>query len=80
MIAEKNTIEFDGDVYDARHGGAFDRGMADSYYGRGREPHYYTGDTYRSDRIQPKDTEVEYWEYLAGYDYNEQFGDRKIWG
>jgi hypothetical protein len=23
---------------------------------------------------------AEYQEYMAGYDYNEQFGDRKDWG
>ena len=23
------------------HGGPYDRGSADSYYGRGRDPHYY---------------------------------------
>jgi hypothetical protein len=73
------TVEFDGDVYNARHGGAFDRGSADSYYGRPRKPHYFEGATYQSVEIQPKDTEVEYWEYLAGYDYNEQFGDKKVW-
>ena len=28
-------------VYDRRHGGPFDRGGADSYYGRGLDPHYY---------------------------------------
>lgn len=80
MIAEKNTIKFDGDVYDARHGGAFDRGMADSYYGRNRDPHYYVGDTYRSDRVKLRDTDPAYWDYLMGYEYNEQSGDRKIWG
>ena len=30
---------FNGKVYDARHGGAFDRGSADSYYHRPRDPH-----------------------------------------
>lgn len=75
----ENTVEFDGDIYNARHGGAFDRGRADSYYGRSRSPHFFEGDTYNSLKIKPKETEVEYWEYLAGYDYNEQFGDRKDW-
>jgi hypothetical protein len=72
-------VEFDGDVYDARHGGAFDRGSADSYYGRGKRPHYFVGATYQSDEIIPKQTDPEYWEYLIGYDYNEQFGDKKDW-
>ena len=26
--------------YDERHGGPWDRGSADSYYGRGSNPHY----------------------------------------
>ena len=34
--------------YDKRHGGPFDRGGADSYYGRGRNPHYFVGATYSS--------------------------------
>ena len=80
MIAERNKVEFGGDVYDARHGGAFDRGSADSYYGRPRRPHYFEGATYDSVEIVPKQTDPEYWDYLAGYDYNEQFGDKKDWG
>jgi hypothetical protein len=31
--------------YDQRHGGPFDRGSADSYYGRVREPHFYVEGT-----------------------------------
>ena len=34
-----------------RHGGAYDRGSADSYYRRGRKPHYYVGDTYSSEIV-----------------------------
>ncbi len=37
--------------YDTRHGGAFDRGSADSYYGRGRRPHMYVGGTGNSPEI-----------------------------
>ena len=68
-----------GEIYDRTHGGAFDRGSADSYYGRMRNPHYggvggsimpYT------DRL----TAEEAAEYMAGYDYNEQYGDKKDWG
>jgi len=73
-------VEFDGDVYDARHGGPFDRGSADSYYHRGRRPHYFVGASYQSEEIVPKETDVEYWDYLAGYEYNDQFGDKKDWG
>ena len=40
-IAEKFT----------RHGGAFDRGSADSYYHRSPNPHYYEGATYVGDAV-----------------------------
>ena len=64
--------------YDQRHGGAFDRGSADSWYDRGRNPHYYVGGTGTSDRVEdltPEEVEA----YNAGYDYNEQYGDKKSW-
>ena len=76
-----NTIEYRGQVFDHRHGGAFDRGAADSYYRRGREPHYYVGPTNFSQRVNEKEMTVEEIEaYHAGYDYNEQYGDKKDWG
>lgn len=63
-----------------RHGSCADRGSADSYYGRGRQPHYYEGDTYTSKRIEMEDmTPEEIEAYHAGYDDNEQFGDKKEW-
>jgi hypothetical protein len=66
--------------YDERHGGAFDRGSADSYYGRPRNPHFYMGGTGSSDRIdQSQMTPEEIQAYLAGYQWNEQFGDKKSW-
>jgi hypothetical protein len=66
--------------YDTRHGGPFDRGSADSYYGRPRQPHYFNGPTYNSDRIKEGlMTREEIQAYLAGYQYNEQFGDKKSW-
>jgi hypothetical protein len=71
--------EFRGKTYDPRHGGAFDRGSADSYYNRGRDPHYYVGGTGNSDKITDL-TPAEVEAYHAGYDYNEQYGDKKDWG
>lgn len=68
--------EFNGKTYDARHGGAFDRGSADSWYDRGRNPHYYVGGTHVSDRVVDLTAE-EVEAYNAGYDYNEQFGGKK---
>ncbi len=67
--------------YDTRHGGPFDRGSADSYYHRPRNPHFYVGSTATSDRVeQTAMTTEEIQAYLAGYQWNEQFGDKKDWG
>jgi len=66
--------------YDTRHGGPYDRGGADYYYWRGYEPHYYTGKTYQSDRVEKEDmTPEEIEAYTAGYEYAAKFGDRKEW-
>lgn len=60
------------------HGCLFDRGSADSYYGRPRQPHYggVGGDSGR--RVEQLTAE-EVAEYQAGYDDNERFGDKKDW-
>ena len=64
-----------------RHGGPYDRGGADSYYGRGFEPHYYEAGTYSSRRIERSEmTEEQIAEYRAGYENNEQTGGKKDWG
>ena len=67
--------------YDKRHGGAYDRGSADSYYRRGFTPHYYTGATYQSDRVELADmTPEEITAYTKGYNENEESGNFKDWG
>jgi hypothetical protein len=72
--------ELTREQYDQRHGGAFDRGSADSHYGRPRNPHLYMGGTGSSDRVdQSQMTPEEIQAYLAGYQWNEQFGDKKSW-
>lgn len=64
--------------YDQRHGGPYDRGGADAYYGRAYEPHYYKGDTYSSERVELKDmTAAEITAYTAGYNNTHE---RKDWG
>ena len=64
----------------ARHGGAYDRGSADAYYGRPREPHYYTGASYNSIRLDEVDmSEEEIEAYNQGYDDQVRSGDRKDW-
>ena len=67
--------------YDERHGGPYDRGSADSYYGRSFSPHYYTGDTYSSKRIDESAmTPEEIQAYRAGYQENSEAGNFKDWG
>lgn len=59
-----------------RHGSLYDRGSADSYYGRPQNPHYggVGGDS--GPRVNVNDPQSVA-EYQAGYDYNERFGDKK---
>jgi len=60
------------------HGSLFDRGSADSYYDRNPSPHYGGVGGNSGERIAVFDQEMVD-EYLAGYRYNEQFGDKKEW-
>jgi len=78
MFDEVTCYEIHGKSYAQKHGNPFDRGSADSYYGRNRNPHKggVGGDS--GPRIeQLTDAEIE--AYHAGYDYNEQHGDKKSW-
>ena len=61
-----------------KHGCLYDRGGADSYYGRRQQPHYggVGGDS--GSRIEVTDAESVA-EYLAGYEANEQSGMKKDW-
>jgi hypothetical protein len=64
--------------YDERHGGPYDRGNADSYYGRDFNPHYFTYATYSGPEIEMKDmTAYEITAYTAGYNDNEKSGNKK---
>jgi hypothetical protein len=79
MIVETDrTQEFQGITYDASHGSPFDRGSADSWYGRIPSPHKYPNGTGNKPRIEGHDmTLAEMKAYYKGYDYNEQFGGKK---
>ena len=67
-------------MIDTRHGGPYDRGSADSYYRRARNPHFYRGATGTSERVGYKDmTPDEVVAYHAGYTDNEEHGDYKEW-
>jgi len=64
--------------YKSHHGSPYDRGRADSYYRRGFNPHYYTGDTYSSTRIEKgKMNDHQIAAYEAGYYDNETEGNYK---
>jgi hypothetical protein len=76
MITAHSTSGY----YDQRHGGPYDRGTADSYYGRDYNPHYFVGDTYNTPKIDMAQmTAQEIVAYTAGYTNNEANGDRKEW-
>ena len=83
-ILDKSEVEqivsaLRGPQFDRKlHGGLFDRGSADSYYGRPRDPHWWPEGTGHGKQVtELNQAEIE--EYLAGYDYNEQYGDKKSW-
>ena len=66
--------------YSERHGGPYDRGSADSYYGRGYNPHYFLGDTYSTPMVtEDRMTKEEVEAYLAGWNDNAEIGNRKDW-
>ena len=73
-------IEFQGQLYEQHHGSPFDRGAADSYYNRARDPHWYPEGTYNGRRRDLSEMSAEEVQaYLAGYEWTEQFGDKKQW-
>jgi len=66
---------------DERHGGPYDRGRADSYYGRNFNPHYYTEGSYTSPIVEMADMNFdEIFEYIQGYNNNEEEGNYKDYG
>jgi hypothetical protein len=80
IIDEKRQVEFNGITYTTWHGSPFDRGSADSWYSRPQQPHWYPEGSYRGDRVEAKDmTLAQMREYYRGYEYNEQYGDKKEW-
>ncbi len=60
-----------------RHGSPYDRGSADKYYGREETPHFYTGASYSSTRVEQGDmTPEQIAEYKKGY---EEETEEKDW-
>lgn len=58
------------------HGGPFDRGAADYYYGRPAHPHKFPNGTYNGPEVELTDA-TEIAAYWAGYDTQVE---RKDWG
>ncbi len=58
-----------------RHGGCWDRGGCDCYYGRDPDPHYYEGATYSTERVTNlTDAEKEaYYHAYANGDFGEKW-------
>jgi DNA replicative helicase MCM subunit Mcm2 (Cdc46/Mcm family) len=76
---EETVIDLKKMAFDRnRHGSLYDRGSADSYYERERYPHWYPNGTYNGECVLAV-TEEEIAEYMAGYDWNEEYGDKKGW-
>jgi len=66
------------------HGSPYDRGSADSYYQRGRRPHYYggkQGGPYGGETkfVEADMTAQEIQEYNQGFNDNEDDGNWKSW-
>ena len=60
--------------YDQRHGGPYDRGSADKWYGREFNPHYFVGYTYDSEKVELKDMTIE---QIVAYTVGYREGDTK---
>ena len=78
MLDTATKYEWKGKTYLVFHGDPFDRGSADSYYGRGRMPHKGGVGGNSGPKVDNL-TARERAEYMAGYDYNETMGDKKEW-
>jgi hypothetical protein len=76
---EKIVQALRGPQYDReQHGSLYDRGSADSYYGRMPDPHWWPEGTGHGSPVSQLNP-AEIAEYLAGYAWNEQYGHKKSW-
>ena len=75
---QKTEQAIRGPQFNRGHGSLWDRGSSDSYYSRPRDPHWYPDGSYHGLRIDQLN-EYDIAEYMAGYDHNERFGDKKSW-
>ena len=74
--ADERKAEDEYEQWDKQHGSFFDRGSADSYYGRPRQPHRGGVGGMSGPREEAVNAE-DIMAYNAGYDWNEQFGGKK---
>jgi len=78
MLDQVTLYTVHGKTYEQTHGNAFDRGSADSWYHRARNPH--KGGVGGNSGSRTEELTLDEMEaYHAGYDYNEQFGGKKEW-
>jgi hypothetical protein len=79
QVDTTTVIEYGLEVIDTSHGSFFDRGSADSYYGRPYNPHCnkIVDGTYVKFLATTHD---EYALYKAGWDHNNSSGDVKDYG
>ncbi len=63
--------------YSKKHGGPYDRGSADAYYGRAFDPHYWPEGTYNGTRVKIEKDTPEYEAYRAGYQDQVDSGEFK---
>jgi hypothetical protein len=76
MLDQVTLYTVHGKTYEQQHGNPFDRGSADSWYSRARNPHkggVGGGSGPRTEQLTTEEMEA----YHAGYDYNEQQGGKK---
>jgi hypothetical protein len=66
--------------HDTRHGGPYDRGSADAYYGRPFNPHYFLGATGSGVCFTIRPDEPEFAAYVAGWNDQHESGVHKDWG
>lgn len=72
LTKRTTLLLIDEDGMDRKHNSLYDRGAADSYYGRRQDPHYYIGVS----RIESL-SEEQIAEYRLGYSENTDYKD---WG
>lgn len=79
-MTTENKTESEPEI-DTSHGSPYDRGGADFWYARPRDPHKYPNGTYNEPRIGKGDlTPEEIAAYNKGYSEAEAVGDQKDWG